>query len=223
MKIVQWFVVIVLGILLGLAGWYLGSSSREVKTIAPVVSEEDSRRVVELEQQINDMKKRLSALKEKQTIPDQEATATTANTQKLSAPHDSGENPPSSNNSPSQHTEDQPAPSMAADPVSAITSLPQKFASEEIDTKWALDHEKKLQEALYKAPEFQAMELGSITCRSTICEIKIKVYKKDNLIKLGSTLNRLLMNKQPNVFDPNMMIKYSESEKTGSFYFGGIN
>ena len=223
MKIVQWFVVIVLGILLGLAGWYLGSSSREFKSIAPIAPEEDSRRTAELEQQIKDMKNRLAVLKETQTISNQETTPIIANTKRLSAPNNSIENIPVSTKSTSQHIEEQPAPSMAAVPVSAITSLPQIFAMEEVDTKWALEHEKKLQETLYKDPEFQAMELGSITCKSTTCEINIKVDKKDNLMKLGSTLNRLLMNKQPNVFDPNMMIKYSESEKTGSFYFGGIN
>lgn len=222
MKLSKWTLVIILGVLLGLGGWYLGASLRSHNTVVSIVAEENSSRIAELEQEIDLTKKKIDGLNHKQ-VPNslgQEA-AVAANSSKPSTFYSNTGNLPSSNNNDPQQTENQSAPSEAVDPALAITSLPDKFASEEVNTQWSLDHEKKLQETLYKNINFQSKELRSINCKSTICEIKIAVDKKEDLMKIGSDLNHLLILEQPNVFDSNIMIKYSEFEKTGSFYFGG--
>lgn len=223
-KMKSGLIIIILAFFFGFAGWYLGISSSEQPSSPTVISAEDSHRISELEQQIAGMKKNIAALKEKQTFSSQ--TESVANTSKRSDLPVMGSDNSTvnvSDNTVSQNTKLQSTPSSDAGPVSAITSLPQKFATEGVNTEWALDHQQKLQEVLYKDVQFQSKELESIACKSTTCEVKIKIDKKEDLMKVGSALNRLLMIKQPGVFDPNMMIKYSESEKTGSFYFGAIN
>lgn len=223
MKVFKWGLVLIGGLLLGAIGWFLGASLFGDKPASQAVYTNDSNRIMKLQQEISDMKKNIAKLRAKQTsFTQRNITYGSAETLSQNAlitnnrteiPLDTTGSQKEALNASDKATEDAPS----------IIALPEKFVSEEVNTQWALDHEKKLKEILYKDINFQAKGLGSITCKSTICEIKIAVDKKEELMKIGSDLNRLLMLKQPNVFDPNMMIKYSASEKAGHFYFGAVN
>lgn len=102
-----------------------------------------------------------------------------------------------------------------------ISELPQKFSDEPINEAWAFEQEKKLQAAFAEQFEFQDKELKSIKCKSSTCEIKFYAEDRQELLKTGSNVNYLIINKLSADFKPNIMSVYSDENKTATYYFSG--
>lgn len=104
--------------------------------------------------------------------------------------------------------------------TSKVTSLPERFASEAVDSNWAPEQEQKLQNQLLTTEAFQKLELGVVECKTTTCRIEFKAESKKQQLALGSKLAQFVIQKQQGVFDPNVMVRPSEQVGVANFYIG---
>lgn len=107
--------------------------------------------------------------------------------------------------------------------VNDVVSLPQKFASENINYEWALARENELKEIFHKDPAFQGRQVLGVTCKSSLCEIKVTAHDTKQLNAIGSDIMRLISQINTNGFEQNIMITYSQPEESGSFYIKSVN
>lgn len=104
--------------------------------------------------------------------------------------------------------------------TSKVTSLPERFASETVDTNWAPSQAQELQNQLLVTEAFQELEMGVVECKSTACRIEFKAETKKQQLDLGSKLAQFVIQKQQGKFDPNVMVRPSEKAGVTSFYIG---
>lgn len=120
-----------------------------------------------------------------------------------------------------QHITSSPAAAEIAErPLAAIISeLPGQFLAEPLNEPWAFEQQQKLQKAFAENVEFQARELKSINCKSSICEIQFYAEDQQQLWDIAADINHLLVKKYSQNFSPNIMSRYSAGEKVASYYF----
>lgn len=107
--------------------------------------------------------------------------------------------------------------------VNDVISLPKKFAAEAINYEWALAREKELKEIFYKDSAFQGRQILGVTCKSSLCEIKVSIQDTKQLNAIGSDIMRSIHTATADAFEQNLMITYSQPEQTGSFYIKASN
>ncbi|HSC68902.1 MAG TPA: hypothetical protein VLC79_14490 [Cellvibrio sp.] len=105
----------------------------------------------------------------------------------------------------------------------SISALPEQFSKEQVNETWAFERERKLQSTFAEDDRFQGKELQSVKCKSSICEIKFYSEDRQELLKTGSSLNHLIIDKLAADFKPNIMSFYSAENKTATYYFSGTN
>lgn len=111
---------------------------------------------------------------------------------------------------------------LAGTPIDTnkVTSLPERFASEAVDSNWAPEQEQKLQNQLLTTEAFQKLELGVVECKTTTCRIEFKAESKKQQLDLGAKLVQFMIQKQQGVFDPDVMTRPSETAGITNFYVG---
>lgn len=200
-----------------LVGRYSVGNTETVKsTVAreQLTTNDSEQARVQLEEKIDELEKSISALKRKKpenNVDRQEAVAESAK------PMPDTLEPVSMNNDLAVS-----ADAIAGTPIdtSKVTSLPERFASETVDSNWAPSQAQELQNQLLVAEEFQKLEMGVVECKSTTCRIEFKAETKKQQLDLGSKLAQFVIEKQQGKFDPNVMIRSSEKAGVTNFYIG---
>lgn len=95
--------------------------------------------------------------------------------------------PASENSFPTQAPTETPSenhdPSKTSPPddTSVTTdNLYSRFENEEADPQWSQEHEILIETFLFGSPGYVDLDIESITCKSTLCEIKVS--EKDNTV-----------------------------------------
>lgn len=216
-KFLFWGAAFVLVVGAWFAGRYsVGDSEVVEPTLAgeQVTKNNSEQARVQLEEKIDELEKSISTLKKAKAENDVVRQATVTEDAKLIP--DTVE--PGSMVNGSAVASD----AIAGAPIdtSKITSLPERFASESVDTNWAPSQAQELQNQLLVTEAFQKLEMGVVECKSTTCRIEFKVETKKQQLDLGSKLAQFVIQKQQGKFDPNVMVRPSEKAGVTSFYIG---
>lgn len=211
-------IVLVLAIS-GVLGWVLSAAFNSSVSVQKTSINEDGSRISELKQQIAELKNKIAAIKSE--LPNgshnniaggESSNIKASSTQALNSAPQSAENNQLQVNS-ALNTN-----SAGETKFSVGQSAYGKFLTESVDTNWAFEHEKKLKEAFYTDAKLQAKELQSVVCKSSSCEIKIRLENKSDQSELSAEIMSLLRKNNLDLFAPVIWTGYSEKEKSASFY-----
>lgn len=216
-KFLFWGAAFVLVVGSWFAGRYSAGSPEVVEpTLAgeQVTTNDSEQARVQLEEKIDELEKSISTLKKAKAENDVVRQATATEDAKLIP--DTVE--PGSMVNGSAVASD----AIAGAPIdtSKITSLPERFASEVVDSNWAPEQEQKLQNQLLTTEMFQKMELGVVECKTTTCRIEFKTESKKQQLDVGSKLVQFMIQNQQGVFNSVVMVLPSETAGVINFFIG---
>lgn len=201
--------------------WFVGRYSvKDSEAVEPAVAAEqvttnDSEQArVQLKEKIDALEKSISALKK------EKAGSNVAQQETVVEDARSMPDPPAPGSMVNSPVVSSDASAGTPIDTTKITSLPDRFASEPVDTNWAPSQAQELQNQLLVAEAFQEQNLGVVECKSTTCRIEFNAETKQQQLNVGSKLAQFVMQKQSGKFEPNVMVRPSEKAGVTSFYIG---
>lgn len=216
MKLFKLPLVIVALVVSWLLGWALSAALNSGVNVQQI-NVADGNRISELNHQIFELKNKLAIAKSE--WPQQSNNDSSVGELNSAKAHVQVVHPAQAVDKLVRHeTAVSNADSSSEAKSSVEKSAYEKFLTERVDFDWAVGNENKLKEAFYTDVNLQTKELQSVVCKTTSCEIKIRLEKKDELSEISGKIMSRLKHKDLDIFAPIIWNGYSEKEHFAAFY-----